>query len=305
MEKTRAQDIIKNVFENKFDKAKFTNFIIDLLNVNLKELISETAADFKGKYIPGIFNQCIDSCQLISKYESDNKLIDILVINLKKETSLDRARTMQRNFAAWYLKHNSDISLKDAALAAFVSPDSSNWRFSLIKMNYDYKQDEVGKVKIKEELTPAKRWSFLVGENENSHTAQSQLVDLLADENNKPNLKNLEDAFNIEKVTKEFFKKYTELFNNLEDSLEEVIASNQKVKSDFEKKSINPIDFSKKLLGQIVFLYFLQKKGWFGVKRDDTWGTGPKDFLRRLFDKKYIRYDNFFNDVLNLFFMKP
>lgn len=302
MEKTRAQDIIKNVFENKFNKAKFTNFIIDLLNVNLKELISETAADFGGKYIPEIFNQCIDSCQLIGKYESDNKLIDILVINLKKETSLDRARTMQRNFAAWYLKHNSDIGLKDAALVAFVSPDSSNWRFSLIKIDYDYKQDEVGKVKIKEELTPAKRWSFLVGESENSHTAQIQLVNLLADENNRPTLKNLEDAFNIEKVTKEFFKKYAELFNNLKDSFEEIIKSNQKVKSEFENKSINPVDFSKKLLGQIVFLYFLQKKGWFGVKRDDSWGTGPKDFLRRLFEKKYIQYDNFFNDVLEPLF---
>ncbi|MHB8277988.1 MAG: Eco57I restriction-modification methylase domain-containing protein [Candidatus Humimicrobiaceae bacterium] len=302
MDKTRAQGIIKNVFENKFDKVKFTNFIINLLNVNSKELVKETASDFGGNYIPETFNQYIDSCQLIGKYESDNKLIDILVINLKKETSLDRARTMQRNFAAWYLKHNSDINLKDAAVVAFVSPDSSNWRFSLIKMDYGFEQNEARKVKIKEELTPARRWSFLVGENENSHTAQSQLVDLLADENNKPTLKNLEDAFNIEKVTKEFFKKYTELFNNLKDSLEEVIESNQKVKSDFENKSINPVDFSKKLLGQIVFLYFLQKKGWFGVKKDDSWGTGPKDFLKKLFDKKYIQYDNFFNDVLEPFF---
>ncbi|MCL4385546.1 MAG: BREX-1 system adenine-specific DNA-methyltransferase PglX [Actinobacteria bacterium] len=302
MEKTQAKDIIKNIFENKFDKAKFTNFIINLLNINSKELIKETNVDFGRNYIPEIFNQHIDSFQLIGKYEFDKQLIDILVVNLKKETSLDRARTMQRNFIAWYLKNNSDINLKDAALVAFVSPDSSNWRFSLIKMDYDYKQEETGKVKIKEEFTPARRWSFLVGESENSHTAQSQLVELLADESNKPTLKNLEDAFNIEKVTKEFFKKYAELFNNLKDVLEEIIKSDQKVKSDFETKSINSVDFSKKLLGQIVFLYFLQKKGWFGVKRDDNWGKGPKDFLRRLFDKEYIQYNNFFNDVLEPLF---
>jgi len=302
MEKTQAKDIIKNIFENKFDKAKFTNFIVNLLNINSKELIKETDVDFGRNYIPEIFNQHIDSFQLIGKYEFDKQLIDILVVNLKKETSLDRARTMQRNFIAWYLKNNSDINLKDAALVAFVSPDSSNWRFSLIKMDYDYKQEETGKVKIKEEFTPARRWSFLVGESENSHTAQSQLVELLADENNKPTLKNLEDAFNIEKVTKEFFKKYAELFNNLKDALEEIIKSDQKVKSDFETKSINSVDFSKKLLGQIVFLYFLQKKGWFGVKRDDNWGKGPKDFLRRLFDKEYIQYNNFFNDVLEPLF---
>jgi hypothetical protein len=37
----------------------------------------------------------------------------------------------------------------------------------------------------------------------------------------------------------------------------------------------------------IVFLYFLQKKGWFGVGRDDNWGKGSKHFLRELFEKKH------------------
>jgi len=32
------------------------------------------------------------------------------------------------------------------------------------------------------------------------------------------------------------------------------------------------VNFAKKLLGQIVFLYFLQNKGWFGVGRDEDWG---------------------------------
>jgi len=35
-------------------------------------------------------------------------------------------------------------------------------------------------------------------------------------------------------------------------------------------------------LGQIVFLYFVQKKGWLGVVKGQGWGTGPHDFLRRL-----------------------
>jgi len=55
-------------------------------------------------------------------------------------------------------------------------------------------------------------------------------------------------------------------------------------------------------LGQIVFLYFLQKKGWFGVERDAAWGTGPKNFLRQLFEKKHGTYKNFFNDILELLF---
>ena len=62
------------------------------------------------------------------------------------------------------------------------------------------------------------------------------------------------------------------------------------------------MDFAKKLMGQIVFLYFLQKKGWLGVAKGQDWGTGPRDFLRRLADGEYGKYDNFFNDILEPLF---
>ncbi|GAH17514.1 unnamed protein product [marine sediment metagenome] len=78
---------------------------------------------------------------------------------------------MQRNFIAWYLRGDYDGEMKDASLAAFVSPDEEDWRFSLIKMDYSLGEDKKGRVKISEEFTPAKRWSFLVGSNEKSHTA--------------------------------------------------------------------------------------------------------------------------------------
>ena len=34
---------------------------------------------------------------------------------------------------------------------------------------------------------------------------------------------------------------------------------------NFQAKGVQTVDFAKKLMGQIVFLYFLQKKGWLGV----------------------------------------
>ena len=58
-------------------------------------------------------------------------------------------------------------------------------------------------------------------------------------------------------------------------------------------------------MGQLVFLYFIQKKGWLGVPKDGIWGQGDKKFLRNVFekDKRYIsNYDNFFNDVLEHLF---
>jgi hypothetical protein len=210
---------------------------------------------------------------------------------------------MQRNFVAGYLqgKYGSSNE-KEAALVAFVSPDNADWRFSLVRMDYKFEQTPTGKIKVKEEFTPARRWSFLVGVNEKSHTAQSRLEKILADDENNPTLAELEDAFNIETVTKEFFLKYRDLFIRTKEALDRVVNNDAKIKADFETKGVNTVDFAKKLLGQIVFLYFLQKKGWFGVARDADWGAGSKQFLRELFEKKHSGYKNFFNDIMEPLF---
>ena len=189
---------------------------------------------------------------------------------------------MQRNFIAWYLNGSRGGDMKDAALAAFVSLNEEDWRFSLVKMDYRFEESKNGRVKVKEEFTPARRWSFLVGKNEKSFTAQSRLVRILADDKHNPTLSELEDAFNIEKVTKEFFEKYRDLFLRTKETIDEIVSANSNIKADFEAKGVNTVDFAKKLLGQIVFLYFLQKKGWFGVQKDADWGTGSKFFLREL-----------------------
>ena len=60
-------------------------------------------------------------------------------------------------------------------------------------------------------LTPAKRYSFLVGEFEQSHTAKTQLLPLLQNLANNPTIEELESAFSIEKVTDEFFNQYKDL----------------------------------------------------------------------------------------------
>ena len=43
-------------------------------------------------------------------------------------------------------------------------------------------------------------------------------------------------------------------------------------------------DYVKKLLGRIVFLHFLQKKGWLGVPANGKWGEGDKQFMKHLFE---------------------
>ena len=68
---------------------------------------------------------------------------------------------------------------KDAVLVAYISDDPADWRFSYVKLAYQTEITDKGKVKVKSEFTPARRYSFLVGENEPTHTAQKQLGDLL------------------------------------------------------------------------------------------------------------------------------
>ncbi|MBU1422668.1 MAG: N-6 DNA methylase [Bacteroidetes bacterium] len=300
MDKTQAQQLVKETFENPFDKERFINFTINLLKLKREQI--EHKHPYSGNIIPDSYEQYISTLERIGKYSDGDNKIDILIVKLKKETSIERARTMQRNFIARYLNGSRGGELKDAALVAYVSPNGEDWRFSLVKMDYRFEQSKNGKVKVKEEFTPAKRWSFLVGIYEASHTAQSKLAPIIESDKHNPTLAELEEAFNIEKATKEFFEKYQNLFIWSKETLEEVVANDKKIKADFKAKGVNPVDFSKKLLGQIVFLYFLQKKGWFGVARDADWGTGPKNFLRELFDGKHGKYKNFFNDILEPLF---
>ena len=297
MDINQAQSLIRDTLESSFDKNRFTNFIKNLLNN-----IEESTFTYQGNKIRDAYRDYIKTLERIGKFSDDEKSIDILIITLQKETSLERARTMQRSFVAWYLVNSESGEMKDAALAAFVSPNENDWRFSLIKMEYQFEKTKSGNMKIKEEFTPAKRWSFLVGPNEKSHTAQSQLISILANDEQAPTFEELEKAFDIETVSKEYFVKYRELFLQTKEGLDKVVKKDKRIKADFEAHNIDTVNFVKKLLGQIVFLYFLQKKGWFGVGRDDDWGTGSKNFLRELFDKKHGDYNNFFNDILEPLF---
>jgi len=297
MDKKQAINIVHETFERAFDKVRFTNFIKNLLN---EPDLTDGFGPRSGNYIPDAFKGYVEKYERLGKYEDeDEKRIDILIVHLKRDTSIERARAMQRNFVAGYLqgKYGSDAP-KDAALVAFVSPNGEDWRFSLVKLEVRLDASDEGKLKVTDEFTPAKRWSFLVGSQEKSHTAQRQFVPIMQDTDNNPTLAGLEEAFNIETVTKEFFNAYRALFIRTKGELDKLVKKDAKVKADFERKGIDTVNLAKKLLGQIVFLYYLQKKGWFGVPRDAAWGEGSRAFLRELFEKKHGEYKNFFNDVL-------
>jgi len=107
---------------------------------------------------------------------------------------------------------------------------------------------------------------------------------------------------NKEKFVKEFIYEYRKLYISLKEAIDNVYNSDQNVYNEFKKHKVNINDFSKILLGQIVFLYFLQQKGWLGVPQDKFWGEGDRNFLRSLFNKYSWQGKNFFNDCLKILF---
>jgi hypothetical protein len=77
------------------------------------------------------------------------------------------------------------------------------------------------------------------------------------------------------------------------------------MRSNFKKSAFNGNDkdvrdFVKKLLGRIVFLYFLQKKGWLGAK-DTSYKNGDKNFMTNFF-KKAGTNDAFYSTWLSKLF---
>lgn len=298
MDKQQATNLISSTFENAFDEGQYLRFLRELFNGQIDES-DDRKFDLYGQYIPDSFKDAVRRYKRLGTYtDPDGHEIDLLVVILRRDSALERARTMQRNFAAYHLKRRE----KETAVIAYITEERGDWRFSMVRRESVVAFSEKGNLIAKDELTPVRRYSFLVGQNERSHTAQQQLFPILVDDKNDPTLDRLEDAFNIETVTKEFFERYKNLFLQLKEELDHLIVQNPRVQAEFNQKGLETANFAKKLLGQIVFLYFLQKKGWLGVRQGDNWGAGPKNFMRELFDRKGVAYDNFFNDVLEPLF---
>jgi len=263
MNKQAAINLIVDTFNSSFNENRFRNFIRNLFN----EFDENKNASWITGYIKDSFKDHVKKYKRIGKYKDiDGNKLDVVVVHLRKESALDSARTMQRNFIASYLKTRGE---KDAAVVAYFTDNTDDWRFSYIRMEYRQEITESGKIKVKEDFTP-RRCSFLVGKNEPNHTAQQQLFPILCDDQNNPSLSELEKAFSVEVVTKQFYQDYKGLFEKLTEELDRILEEDNKIKREFESKAIDTANFAKKLLGQIVFLYFLQKKGWLGVGKDEA-----------------------------------
>lgn len=183
----------------------------------------------------------------------------------------------------------------NAVFATFKYEDVTNkhWRFSFIAYDSFF---EEGQVQTKE--TNPKRYTYVFGdEDETYRTAIDRFKEL--DSKFQIKVKDIQDAFAVEAMSKEFFDEYREThyakfvkFLTGEEfqkkggkfQLVEVQNPSPFLASVFNGDKKEARDFCKKLLGQIVFLYFIQKKGWLGAT-DTNYkeGNGDKNFIQNFY----------------------
>jgi len=169
----------------------------------------------------------------------------------------------------------------------------------------------------KEENTDSKRYTFLLGPGQSCRTATDNFMELY-DKRDSLEIKDIEDAFNVEALSKEFFGKYKAQYeafvsymikpdngmrqNFIDTDFDHTGMTADKIR-DREEKPIR--DYVKKLLGRIVFLHFLQKKGWLGVPAGKEWGEGDHNFMLHLFENaSEEQKENFLDDILEDLFAK-
>ena len=298
MDQLQCNELVRKTFQTGYDKQRFQKFISELLN--RAELRYATEREYVP---PKAFDKYIQNFHSFGLYtDPQGKRVLILSVKLIRGTSRDRARVMQRNFAAEVLRGKVSISNgANAAIIAYYGDEPDDWRLSFVKLDSQIVCGEKG-LCVEETLSSAKRYSFLVGVHEPSHTCMKRFSPLIQRLDAYPTLEELEEVFAVGKVTDEFFDEYKKRFDELVHALKSICESDEKVRDEFSRLDIEPEDFAKKLLGQIVFLYFLQKKGWMGVAEDQQWGTGPRDFMKKLFCKEIVPYENFFDDILEPLF---
>ena len=219
------------------------------------------------------FSSHIQNWTHVANYKTpENENIVIFAVELNNQTYVENSRSTQRSYAKKLIENGNS----DAAFVAFYTKNDPKWRLSFIRLDYEMKIEN-GRLKTEENLTPAKRYSYLVGKDEPCHTAIERFRMFISDHNSNPTLGELEEAFSVEKVTNEFFEQYCMKYLQIVECLE----ANDDFVLEANQHNFTAAQFAKKLMGQIVFLYFLQKKGWLGV------GAWPNTLNEKEYQKAF------------------
>lgn len=260
---------------------------------------------FAQKHEIGENNKLLRSGGQLGMVHFEEKNIALFEIEVADNINIAKNRKQLRDIAAYYIDQN----IIHGALVWYYSSKQVDYRLSYIEKHTEF--DENGQITLQQ--TAPKRYTFTLGQNESCTTASMRLLELSTTKENNT-LKDVSKAFNVEKLNKDFFNRYkdfyklfyTQLSENSEWSTKVFGIPKEDINNEPAKKPIR--DFVKKMMGRIVFLHFLQKKGWMGCPSEILeWKSGDPEFMLNLyrdFDDKPHFYSKclvelFFNTLNN------
>lgn len=241
---TYNKETFERLFQSKFNLSKWQMLLQDYFHADKvrvrPEVLDEDAEDRKGYFLGSMTTQ-------------DNYELGFFYYEME-DGSVLRRKVGLRNLIRPYLGYGFD-----AALAVFN--DGTNWRLSLI-------------CDLKEDATSTKRFTYVFGDEKAYYkTPVSRFVDLQKKANEFLEIKK---AFSVEALSDDFFdayrKQYAE-FVKFITGKEYVKKGNKWVEQETGEPDVQYFtsfkeddklvrDYIKKMMGRIVFLYFLQSKGW-------------------------------------------
>ncbi|TFG37094.1 MAG: hypothetical protein E4H46_02410, partial [Desulfobacterales bacterium] len=211
----------------------------------------------------------------------DGKHLSVFEIKVGGRINILRNRVELRNLVARYI----DQENRHGVLVIFDG-HTSDYRFTFAARESEF--DAEGNFVARE--TATKRFTYLLGSHE-SCTTPARRFQQLAEKRKQAKLGDVMEAFSVERLNKEFIDSYKRHYENfvahlLAGDIPQKIFGIPVLENVREQDKANkPVrDFAKCLLGRIVFLYFLQKKGWLGCDKDrKDWVDGERNFVAKLY----------------------
>lgn len=185
-------------------------------------------------------------------------------------------------------------------------------RFSYVSESLSFTEEG----SLKKESTDTKRFTYLLGEGHRSRTAIDQFEKL---KKSSLGLKDVTKAFSVEALSDSFFKEYKKQYEDIVEFVtgkRMIKGANNKWKEEVTGEPCAEImrefsafpdaekavrDYVKKLMGRLVFIQFLQKKGWMGCLAGEAWKNGDREFVQNLFANTPYK-ETFVDDVLEPLF---
>mgnify|MGYP002766706189 CR=1 FL=1 len=222
-------------------------------------------------------------------------------IELQDNVALKRSRVNIQNCVRKVMENDSN-----ALIFFHFTDNAKEWRVSYVNKADSLKNS-----------TSAKRYTYLCGPEHSCRTIAERFSTLeglstIRDEN-------MLEAFAVAPLSDDFFNEYRKHYADLVEYIsgKRFIKKGGKFVEEKTKKAASEFansfngddkavrDFVKKMMGRLVFLQFLQKKGWLGVPKNAKWGTGDKNFIYNLFKNAddFVKND-FLEQALEPLFFK-